>query len=176
MASAFQFLGRFRGALVRIGVLTDGQVLIGDTGAVPKAKAISGDATLAKTGALTIAAGALAASAGGRAKMADGFFTEAAATAKFVAGAITGALLKAGTVTAAKAAVFVSAEQTATGAAQDVAHGLGAVPSKVLIVPTETTDAGIIAGGYDVAEGAHDGTNVKVTATANLKFKVFAWA
>jgi hypothetical protein len=31
-------------------------------------------------------------------------------------------------------------------------------------------------GAFDVAEGAHDSTNVIVTVTADVKFKVFAWA
>lgn len=83
--------------------------------------------------------------------------------------------LAAGAVTLAKAKVFVSTEQTATGSAQDVAHGLGAVPSKVLICVTELPDAAAETG-FDVAEGAHDGTDVKVTITATVKFKVLAWA
>jgi hypothetical protein len=56
MAGAFQFMGRFLGRLTKIGPLADGQVLIGDTGSTPKVKTISGDATLAKTGVLTILA------------------------------------------------------------------------------------------------------------------------
>jgi hypothetical protein len=78
-------------------------------------------------------------------------------------------------VTKAKAAVFFSSEQTATGSAQNVAHGLGAVPAGVLVVPTEhpgTPDT----GAFDIAEGTHTTTNVVVTVTANVKFKVFAWA
>ncbi|KAA3644552.1 MAG: hypothetical protein DWQ07_14125 [Chloroflexi bacterium] len=77
-------------------------------------------------------------------------------------------------VTADKADVFVSTEQTATGSAQNVAHGLGGVPTVVMVVPTEhpgTPDT----GAFDIAEGSHDGTNVVVTVTANVKFKVFAW-
>ncbi len=83
--------------------------------------------------------------------------------------------LAAGAVTFAKAKVFISAEQTATGAAQNVAHGLGVAPTGVLIVPTEhpgTPDT----GAFDIAEGSHTSTNVVLTATINLKFKVFAWA
>lgn len=88
---------------------------------------------------------------------------------------VTTTRIAASAVTAAKAAVFVSAEQTATGAAQNVAHGLGATPSKVLIVPTlhpGTPDT----GAFTLTEGAHDGTNVVVTMTINCKFKVLAWA
>jgi hypothetical protein len=79
-----------------------------------------------------------------------------------------------GAVTFAKAKAVVSAEQTGTGSPQNVAHGLGATPSKVLISPTEhpgTPDT----GAFDVAEGTHTSTNVVVTVTANVKFKVLAW-
>lgn len=61
MAGAFQFMGRFLGGLVRVGPLADGEILIGDTGKLPAPKAISGDATLAKTGALTIGNGKITA-------------------------------------------------------------------------------------------------------------------
>lgn len=83
--------------------------------------------------------------------------------------------IAAAAITKAKAAVFVSAETLATGSAQNVAHGLGVVPAAVLIVPTEhpgTPDT----GAFDIAEGTHTSTNVVVTVTANVKFKVFAWA
>lgn len=62
------------------------------------------DAIVAAANLGTIAAGALTADAGGRAVMASGYFTEAAATDKFAAQAITGALLKNSTVTATQLA------------------------------------------------------------------------
>lgn len=143
-------------------------------------------------GTSELAAGALAASATGRAIMADAFFDAATALAKFgpdsltnavlldavqdgafVADAATRALFADKFLPAAKANVFVSAEQTATGSAQNVAHGLTGTPSAVLIVPTELP-AGL-AAGMDIAEGTHDATNVVVTVTATVKFKVFAW-
>jgi hypothetical protein len=68
---------------------------------------------------------------------------------------------------------FISSEQTGTGSAQNVAHALGVAPTKVLVVPTEhpgTPDT----GAFDIAEGTHTSTNVVVTVTANVKFKVFA--
>lgn len=80
------------------------------------------------------------------------------------------ARLAASAVTAAKMALFVSTEQTGTGASQNVAHGLSGTPTKVLIAVTEDP-AGT---GFDVAEGAHDGTNVVVTVTTGVKFKVWA--
>lgn len=71
--------------------------------------------------------------------------------------------------------VFVSAETTGTGSAQNVAHGLGVVPRYILVSPTEhpgTPDT----GAFDVAEGTHTSTNVVLTVTANVKFKVLAIA
>lgn len=70
--------------------------------------------------------------------------------------------------------LFISTEQTATGSEQDVAHGLGYVPTKVLVCITELPDA-VAETGFDIAEGTHDATNVKITATATIKFKVFAY-
>ncbi len=70
---------------------------------------------------------------------------------------------------------FVSTEQTGNGSAQNVAHGLGVVPSKVLITITELPDAAAETG-FDIAEGAHDATNVVVTVTNTVKYKVLAIA
>lgn len=94
------------------------------------------------------------------------------------AGAVDTAELADDAVTAAKALAFVSAEQTATGASQNVAHGLGATPSLVLVTITNGHDGAAGAGTQvpDIAEGAHDDTNVVVTVTAGATFKVFAWA
>jgi len=69
-------------------------------------------------------------------------------------------------------AVFKSAETTATGSAQNVAHGLPGTPSEVCVYPTETSAATV--GVYDLSEGTHTSTNVVVTVTADKKFKVIA--
>lgn len=71
--------------------------------------------------------------------------------------------------------VFSSAEQTGTGSSQNVAHGLGVTPAHVLISVTELPDAAAETG-FDVAEGSHDSTNVVVTVTNTVKFKVIAIA
>lgn len=73
---------------------------------------------------------------------------------------------------------FVSEEQTATGSSQDVAHGLGGTPTRVLVVPTAGHDGSSGAGTQapTITEGQHDETNVKATVTAGAKFKVYAWA
>jgi hypothetical protein len=76
-------------------------------------------------------------------------------------------------VTFAKINAFISTEVTATGSAQNVAHGLGVAPTHVLVIPTEhpgTPDT----GAFDVAEGTHTTTNVVLTVTENVKFKVLA--
>lgn len=71
---------------------------------------------------------------------------------------------------------FQSSVQTGTGSSQNIAHGLGVVPTLVLVAPYNTTDSGIVAAGYSIVEGAHDATNVKVTATSALQYKVIAFA
>lgn len=68
-------------------------------------------------------------------------------------------------------AYSISAETTATGSSQNVAHGLGTTPSAVLIAPTEFASQ----LNVDIAEGAHTSTNVVVTVTAAVKFKVLAF-
>jgi hypothetical protein len=70
---------------------------------------------------------------------------------------------------------FISSEQTGTGSTQDIPHGLGLIPFSVLIVPTDTTDAGIISVGFTTSYTV-DSTNITVTATSNLKYVVQAWS
>jgi hypothetical protein len=67
---------------------------------------------------------------------------------------------------------FVSTEQTGNGSAQNVAHGLGVVPDKVLVVPTDTSPA--TTGAYTLTLGAHDATNVVATVTTGKKYMAFA--
>lgn len=70
---------------------------------------------------------------------------------------------------------FQSAVIVATGSAQNVAHGLGVVPSLVLIAPYDNTASGSTPFTFQIAEGTHTITNVVLTATAGLKFKVIAF-
>jgi len=65
---------------------------------------------------------------------------------------------------------FVSAEQTASGASQNVAHGLGSTPTKVLVSVTDNT----ASSNFIIVEGSHTATDVVVTVTAGVKFKVLA--
>jgi hypothetical protein len=68
---------------------------------------------------------------------------------------------------------FKSAEQTGTGLAQSIAHGLGRAPSFVLVVPTNL--AAVTVGEYVATEGAHTATDVVVTVTSGKKYLIFAW-
>ena len=86
--------------------------------------------------------------------------------------AVTGGKVSDQSIPYSKLALFISSEQTGIGSSQNVAHGLGSTPTKVFVAPTELPAD--LAAGYDVAEGAHDATNVKVTVTTGVKFKVFA--
>lgn len=70
--------------------------------------------------------------------------------------------------------VFVSTEQTGTGSAQNIAHGLGVTPALVLVAPTDLSAATV--GLITVVEGTHDATNVVVTVTSGKKFKVLVIA
>jgi hypothetical protein len=87
---------------------------------------------------------------------------------------LPGSKLAGGAVTFAKAKTFVSTEQTGNGSAQSIAHGLGAVPSAILVIPTDLT--AVTVGQYSAVEGTHTSTNVVVTVTSGKKYKVLAWA
>lgn len=78
-----------------------------------------------------------------------------------------------GSVTVAKMRVFKSTEQTGTGSAQNIAHGLGATPGLVIVYPTDTNAA--TTGNYVVTEGSHTSTNVVVTVTSGKKYRVVAF-
>ena len=67
-----------------------------------------------------------------------------------------------------------AADQTGSGSAQSIAHGLGVVPAVVVVYPTDTSPATV--GVYTVTEGVHDATNVIVTVTTSKKYKVLALA
>ncbi len=86
--------------------------------------------------------------------------------------AVPGASQMAASVLRSK--LFISTEQTGTGSAQNIAHGLGVVPTYVFAAPTDTSPT--TAGVYTVTEGSHTSTNVVVTVTSGKKFKVLAIA
>ena len=97
----------------------------------------------------------------------------AVGTAELIDSSVTTAKIASGSVTVAKMSVFKSSEQTGTGSAQNVAHGLGVAPGLVMVYPTDTSPA--TAGEYAMVEGSHTSTNVVVTVTSGKKFKVVAF-
>lgn len=123
---------------------------------------------------------AIAGASGGEAVIADNAVT----TAKINAKAVTAAKIADATITAAqienkgvtfgKTKAFVSSVQTGTGAVQNIAHGLSAVPAAVMIVPYDTSAT--TAGDYVAVEGTHTTSNVLATVTTGKKYKVLAWA
>lgn len=74
--------------------------------------------------------------------------------------------------------IFESAEITGDGTEQSTAHGLvdaDFVARTPLVVWTEITEIGTaLAGPLTIVKGTHDATNVKVTASTGIKYKVFA--
>jgi hypothetical protein len=84
------------------------------------------------------------------------------------AGSVGTTQLAASAVTKAKMQLFISTVQTGTGSAQNIAHGLGVVPTNVFVSFTGSTSS------QAVTEGTHTTTNVVVTVTSGATFKVFA--
>jgi hypothetical protein len=86
------------------------------------------------------------------------------------AGTVGTSQLAASAVTKAKMALFVSTVQTGTGSSQNLAHGLGVIPSAVVVTFTGST------ASQAITEGSHTSTNVVVTVTSAATFKVTAYA
>jgi hypothetical protein len=63
---------------------------------------------------------------------------------------------------------FLSSEQTGNGSAQSVAHGLKHTPQVVKIIVTDES-----ASDFAITEGTHTATNVVVTVTSGVKYKVY---
>lgn len=76
-------------------------------------------------------------------------------------------------VAASATSAFQSSEQTGTGSAQNVAHGLGRAPGIVIVYPTDTSPSTL--GSYTVSLGTHTSTNVVLTVTSGKKFIVVAF-
>jgi hypothetical protein len=68
------------------------------------------------------------------------------------------------------AAVFLSAELTGNGSSQDTAHGFGATPKLVFVIPSDLS-----GGAFTVTYGTHDATNTKTTVTNAEKYRVVAF-
>lgn len=80
---------------------------------------------------------------------------------------IPAALDLGGPITKAKSSMFVSPVTATTGSSQSVAHGLGVIPSVILIVPVD---------GATIVEGTHTITNVVFTGTVTHNVKILAIA
>jgi hypothetical protein len=98
----------------------------------------------------------------------------AVTTEKLNDAAVTNVKIADQAVTVSKMKVFKSAEQTGSGSAQNIAHGLGVVPGLVMVYPTDTSVA--TEGVYVVSEGTHTTTNVVATVTSGKKYIVVAFA
>lgn len=83
---------------------------------------------------------------------------------------VTSADIKDASIVSADIKIFVSSEQTGNGSAQNVAHGLGSTPTKVIVAVTEFGGSTAV----DVAEGTHTSTNCVVTVSSGVKYKVWA--
>jgi hypothetical protein len=70
---------------------------------------------------------------------------------------------------------FQSTPQTGTGSAQSIPHGLGVVPTLVLVSPYNNTAAGSTPFSFAISEGTHTTTNLLITATSGLVYKVVAF-
>mgnify|MGYP006273520625 CR=1 FL=1 len=68
-------------------------------------------------------------------------------------------------ITAAKLHKFAAHNVSATGSSQNVAHGLGVIPSLVLIIPED---------GGSVTYGSHDSTNVVFTGGSGKHYTILA--
>jgi hypothetical protein len=75
-------------------------------------------------------------------------------------------------ISAVKSKIFTSTEQVGNGSAQNIAHGLGATPTKT-IVSVHNFGASV---AVDAVEGTHTSTNCVVTCTSGVKYKIWAMA
>lgn len=223
LAQGSIIVGGVADAPTALDASTSGQILVGD-GTDLKSVAMSGDATLAANGALTIAADAVDntmidwGTGAGQVSAADvpiadagslitateveaalqelatkdpghtftgdvtgtGDHTNlgtASVALTIAADAVDDTMIDWGTganqvaISKAQARVFFSTEIAGDGNPQNTAHGLGAIPAGVLVIPSDCPDS-----AWALAQGAHDATNVVVTATNLLKYYVMAWA
>ena len=153
---------------VKLGAVTDGTTL-DQSGAGSTLEIKAGGVGTTQLGAAAVTAAKLGAVTDGSTVDQNG----AGSKIQIKGGGVGTTQLAAGAVTKAKTAMFVSAERVATGVAENIAHGLGGAPSVVFV---SVTDTAAQVTGYTVAEGAHDGTNVVLTVTTGVKYKVMAWA
>jgi len=66
---------------------------------------------------------------------------------------------------------FISGRIAGTGSEADTAHGLGRVPSIVIVYAVQKD----ITTVFDLVEGTHDATNIKVDAETTVTYKIIAF-
>lgn len=167
---------------LQVGNIGDGTVTAAKLGAVTDGSTVDqlGSGNKIQVKALGITASQIAAATITAAKLAtitDGSTVDQNASGGRIQvkdGGVATNQLATGAVTKAKTKMFVSTERTATGAAENIAHGLATIPAMVFVSITDSTAA--VVGGYTITEGAHDGTNIILTITNNVKYKVMCWA
>lgn len=142
-----------------VTVGTSGQVVTDTVAEKTAAAGVTVDGALLKDGSLTVGSG--------------GQVTTDTVAERTAAAGVTvdGCLIKDGRAAAlATASMFPSTEQTGTGSPQNIAHGLGTVPSMAWFAVSEDP-AGT---GFDIEQGTHTTTNLVVTVTAGVKFYAYA--
>ena len=85
------------------------------------------------------------------------------------AGSIDTSELADDAVNGAKLNYFLSTEQTGNASAQNIAHGMGTIPTAVIVIPS-----GVASGANTFVQGSHTSTNAIVTATTGAKYYVLA--
>jgi hypothetical protein len=98
----------------------------------------------------------------------------AVTTAKIAGGAVTTPTLAAGAVTKAKTGMFISGDTVGDGMPQVIPHGLGVDPTTANLFFSVIDTA--MAGDFAFTNIATDAMNITVTATANVVYRVQAWA
>lgn len=68
---------------------------------------------------------------------------------------------------------WVSGELTGTGSEETISHTLGRTPTAVFVSPTDTTAAS--GTGFVITEGVHDASNIMLSVTAGVKFKIMTF-
>ena len=92
-------------------------------------------------------------------------------TAKIDDLAVTNGKIAASTIQAGKIDFFQSAEIAGTGSEADTAHSLGHTPTCVIVYITQKD----ITTAFDLVEGTHDGTNIKVNLESTCKYRIVAF-
>lgn len=98
--------------------------------------------------------------------------TGVAAGQALVVGATAGRFAALSNAATATSAVFLSALQTGSGAAQNIAHGLGVVPDLVFVITEDVSPA--TTGAVTVTYGTHTSTNAIITINNNKTYRVVA--